>query len=312
MKRLIVKGSVICLLLMVGSAQAGWTVDDLVAHVDGGVLSGAPDYDWWYGCSPTSAGMMMGYYDINGYNGLCYDNLVPGGVAELSNYGNPSAIANSAIASNGHIADFWVGYGQSGNDPNPTTTRAFDCLADFMGTSQDSAGNSDGGTTFWFINDGSRTDAAAILGAGYGDRSGSVGLWEYLTYSGYGDGALADQMIYNQYIDTLGLTYGFSWEDYMAEIDAGRGVMIHVDGHSMFGYGYDETTAQQIILHDTWDEGEHRMTWGGSYAGLAQYGVTVFEPTGGTQCNVIPVPGAFVLASIGVALVTRRRKLKAC
>lgn len=49
--------------------------------------------------------MMMGYYDINGYGGEGYDNLVPGGTAELSNYGNPSAIANDAIASSGHIND---------------------------------------------------------------------------------------------------------------------------------------------------------------------------------------------------------------
>ena len=35
-------------------------------------LPGAPNYDWWYGCSPTSAGMLMGYYDNNGYAGLNY------------------------------------------------------------------------------------------------------------------------------------------------------------------------------------------------------------------------------------------------
>jgi hypothetical protein len=53
---------------------------------EGEILSNAPAYDWWYGCAPTSAGMMMGHYDINGYAGLRYDNLVPGGTAELPSY----------------------------------------------------------------------------------------------------------------------------------------------------------------------------------------------------------------------------------
>ena len=41
-----------------------------------------PSYVWWYGCAPTSAGMMMGYYDQKGYGGLSYGNLVSGGTAE--------------------------------------------------------------------------------------------------------------------------------------------------------------------------------------------------------------------------------------
>ena len=31
------------------------------ARSQGGTLSNSPDYRWWYGCTPTSAGMMMGY-----------------------------------------------------------------------------------------------------------------------------------------------------------------------------------------------------------------------------------------------------------
>jgi hypothetical protein len=93
----------------------------LVAEQLGGILSNAPDYNWWYGCSATSAGMMMGYYDIHGYDGLGYPNLVPGGTAELDTYpsGAPSGtyIAQAAIASDGHIADFWIGYGSSDPDP---------------------------------------------------------------------------------------------------------------------------------------------------------------------------------------------------
>ena len=270
---------------------------DIVRHIQGAVLTNSPDYDWWYGCSPTSAGMMMGYYDRNGYNGLLYDNLVPGGVAELSNYGNPSAIANSAIASAGHIADFYVdGYGKSGDDVDPPH-HSFNSLADFMGTSQDSVGNSNGSTTFWNYSGGSRLYAIDIYdaGASYWQSSGMYGLWEYEQYAGYGSGGLAAQNIFNQYIlGHNGNEQGFTWENYVDEIDAGRPVMIHVEGHSMFGYGYDDDT-DEIILHDTWTEGEHRMAWSGAYSGLDHYGVTVFEPTGG----VVPVPAAVLLGMLG-------------
>ena len=27
---------------------------DLDVHVSGGTIAGMPDYNWWYGCSPTS------------------------------------------------------------------------------------------------------------------------------------------------------------------------------------------------------------------------------------------------------------------
>ena len=61
-----------------GVLSAG--ADELGFYQQGGIakLEG-PAYDWWYGCSPTSAGMMMGYYDRNGYGGLSYANLVRGG-----------------------------------------------------------------------------------------------------------------------------------------------------------------------------------------------------------------------------------------
>ena len=75
------------------------------------------DYAWWYGCSPTSAGMMMGYYDRKGYGGLSYANLLPGAVAEQQTYGKPGALVNNIIASPGHVTDFYSGgYVASGDD----------------------------------------------------------------------------------------------------------------------------------------------------------------------------------------------------
>ncbi len=34
------------------------------------LLSGVPSYHWIYGCSPTAAGMLLGYYDSHGYPNL--------------------------------------------------------------------------------------------------------------------------------------------------------------------------------------------------------------------------------------------------
>jgi len=255
----------------------------------------------------------MGHYDITGYNGLDYSNLVPGGTAELSSFGgSTSPLANAAIASSGHTADFYTGYGNSGDDPlasGRTIPDDFNCLADFMGTSQDSCGNVDGGTTFYHFIDGSKLYAEDAVGYGIDGNSGMYGILEYVEYAGYG---IPDYGIFNQYIDAQGLTYGFTFAEYMAEIDAGRPVMIHVVDHSMFGYGYDAATTE-VILHDTWNGSEHRMTWGGSYSGLDHLGVTVMELTGG-DFVVIPEPASLavwsLLCMVGFSY-SRRRKGRA-
>ena len=83
------------------------------------------------------------------------------------------------------------------------------------------------------------------------------GVGEYIDYSGYSFASL-----YTQLTDNLGAaSYGFSFEDYQNEIDAGRGVLIHVEGHTMAGIGYDEFG--NIVLYDTWSTGPHTMAWGG-------------------------------------------------
>jgi hypothetical protein len=299
-----------CLLcfvaLCVGAGAAKADLTELAYQVEGGILPNSSDYNWWYGCSPTSAGMMMGYYDIHGYGGLSYSNLVPGGVAEASSYGNPGAIANQAIASTAYQYDFYsaatygtntgggtgYGYGVSGDDVVASPSHSFNCLADFMGTSQDSVGNSNGSTTFWYYNNGNRLHYYEVKAAGYSywNSDGMYGIWEYVTYAGYGVADLYTQLTSNK------ATSGFTFADYMAEIDAGRVVMLEVTGHSMFGYGYDAAT-NRIIFYDTWSEGAQYMTWGGLYSGRELWGVTVMELTGG---EVVPVPAAVLLGILGL------------
>ena len=254
--------------------------------------------------------MAAGYYDINGYGGLLYPNMVAGGVAELSAY-PPSAasLGCNAIASQGHVADFYIsGYGGSGDDVAPPH-HSFDCLADFMGTSQDSCGSSNGSTTFWYATNGAATHWYDLdpLGPPY-NQGGMCGIREYIQYAGYD---VTD--IYNQYIDALGLTYGFTWAQYCAEIDAGRMVLIHVDNHTMLGYDY--TAAGQLVhLYDTWTQSDsHQMAWGGAYSGLGHYGVTVFELTGGDEPGEpdVPEPGTLLLLAGSVCAFLARRRIAA-
>lgn len=295
----------------------------ITAHSTGApvLLANSCDYDWWYGCSPTSAGMAMGHYDRNGYGSdpatNKYPNLVPGGVAESSTFGAGPYIANDAIASSGHIADFYSGgYGASGDDV-ATPFHSFDCLADFMGTSQDSQSNSNGATSFWYYGSGSRLYAKDIYddGPSYYNDSGMFGIYEYVDYSSYGSSnPNTDTNFFNQYIKGEGTNpnLGFTFADYKAETDAGRPVIIHVEGHSMYGYGYDEDGGTDTVhLHDTWTAGDHTMTWGGSYPYgedmLAHYGVTCM-----TLTNGVPEPVTGVLLAVGgLALIRRRRKTAA-
>ena len=279
---------------------------EVAVYQVGGTLPLPGDYDWWYGCMPTSAGMMMGHYDVNGYQTTPYTNLVPLGIAENQTFSGTTgwaANANNAIASSGHVADFYKtppGYGGSGDDNSPPT-HSFDCLADFMGTSQDSVSSSNGSTWYYANADGTRlyvrdVDAWGPTGPGSNpwpnpsyDYSGMYGMFEYLQYSGYflSESAGTSTRLFNQYIQGYSITHpanGFTWQDYKNEIDAGRPVMLHIVdpplGHAMYGTGYSGSNT--VELCDTWTMGHgggtpHTMTWGGWYGGMQHYAVTTMD-----------------------------------
>ena len=52
-------GLAVCVLPLAAQAQMRATTPLGASYaVQGGTLANTADYDWWYGCSPTSAGMM--------------------------------------------------------------------------------------------------------------------------------------------------------------------------------------------------------------------------------------------------------------
>ena len=67
---------------------------------------------------------------------------------------------------------------------------------------------------------------------------------------------------------------GFSFADFKAQIDANRPVMLNLDGHTIVGVGYDDST-NTVYIHDTWDNNNHTMTWGGSYSGMELLSVSI-------------------------------------
>jgi PKD repeat protein len=172
------------------------------------------------------------------------------------------------------VDDYWIAYNNPGPDPffvNSWTEHTYsDCTGDYMGTNQASLGNVDGGTTFFYYPDGS--PLYNYTGSEPGARDGCHGLLDFYESRGYTVVHNYSQLIQGWNNNTDGYTF----EQYKHEIDSGRVVLIHIVGHTMLGFGYDDET-NLVYLHDTWDYNSHTMTWGGTYAGYAHNMVTVVK-----------------------------------
>ncbi|MCF7920169.1 MAG: Ig-like domain-containing protein [Candidatus Cloacimonetes bacterium] len=248
-------------------------------------LDDFPAFDWCYGCSATSAAMIAAYYDTHGYPNI-YTGPTNSGNMPLTNavWGYKECPLSAThqgydgLATRGHVDDYWIESGNTGPDPyivNGWTQHEWaDCTADFMGTNQSVYGNSDGGTTFY--NYGTGNPLYDYTGCEPDDIDGCHGFREFFESRGCSieTNGNFSQIIYGYPDTTPGL--GFTFEQYKAEIDAGRPVMIHVIGHTMVGFGYNDTT-EEIYIKDTWDHFNHKMDWGGSYHEMAQKSVSVFR-----------------------------------
>jgi hypothetical protein len=174
------------------------------------------------------------------------------------------------------VDDYWINYLNPSPDPyvNHWTEHTADSTADFMGTSQSSFGLPDGATAFYYYPSGDPLyDYAAS-----GTPDGCHGMRLFAQSRGYTVTANFYQLIKGRGTDP---NKGFTFADFMAEIDAGRPVLIQVTGHTMLGYGYD-TTGNTIHIHDTWNYSNHTMTWGGTYSstGMRHDAVTVLRLSG--------------------------------
>ena len=254
------------------------------------MLSNVPAFSWCFGCSATSAAMAAGYYDNNGYADM-YTGPTNGGVCPMDNSSWPDVTINGELnhqcplsathegldgrTTKGHVDDYWIVYGNAG--PDPWIANGWDqhswgsCTADYMGTNQSTYSNTDGGTMFYVATNGSPLYDYTACEPEHID--GCHGLREFYESRVYD--------VLNNYTQCIygynGNTQGFTLSQYQAEIDEGRAVLIHVEGHSMLGVGYEGGGSDIIYLHDTWDYNLHAMNWGGSYSGMLHYAMTIVE-----------------------------------
>ncbi len=262
-----------------------------------------PAMSWSYGCAPTSATMLFGYLDRNGYPNM-YTGPTNGGVFPLTNAvwgpsfeGNgqcPLTASQNGLdgrTTKGHKDDYYHAYG-SNIDPyfgSWTEHTPQDSLGDFMGTSMyNKYQSTDGGTWIW-------TDPEGFPLYDYTthddtQRDGMHGMKLFVESRGYSVATDGEHSLnYNQLIYGYnGNTNGFTYDQYKAEIDAGYPVLIQVRGHTMLGVGY--TGTDQIIIHNTWDYNKHTMTWGGSYEGMQHYAVGVIHLNPAPTPTPTPTP----------------------
>jgi hypothetical protein len=196
------------------------------------LLSGVPSYLWHDGCVPTSAGMLVGYYDGHGF-----PDLIPGDAS------TETAAVDQAIASHGssaaphHYEDYALPMDDEGpilsdQSEDPEGNHADDCLADFTQTSFSSLGLAYG----WTYTD--ELGSAVRKYAALTEPSAVVTAREYSTYG-------SDPITF----DVL-----------RTEIDAGRPMVLYVDSsgsgvndHAVLGMGYRETNGYpEYACRDTW------------------------------------------------------------
>ena len=268
-----------------------------------------PAFNWVFGCSSVSGAMIAGYYDRNGYPNI-YTGPTNGGVMPLNNsywpiwsdgykiYPNlPLAGSHNGVDGRtirGSIDNYWIQYDSSSQDPYITNGWAQhawgDAIGDYMKTSQSAYGNTDGSTKFYrWTSSASPLTCSAMVSYSIHTEDGTYGRKLFYEARGY---TVTD--CYSQKTDNT-ISGGFSFAQYRAEIDAGRPVMLNLEGHTIVGVGYDEST-NTVYLHDTWDYSNHTMTWGSSYSGMRLQAVSIVNLQGGAvpvPLNGEPVPGDY-------------------
>ena len=248
-----------------------------------------PEAEYMYGCTPTAAAMILGYYDLYGYRGTNLSNMIEGTVALKSRGTDGNAhdmdafdtVLGRATATESYVYRFHSRNGTpttseqeleysftNGGAGPDLRTDVWDCIADYLGTGQYWRGNGNLSTTVTYCSledlltkkysDISYTDGTYTRTIKYRDTSMMYGLYLYVQSRGY----QMDLEISGSYqVDCNGGS--FTFEDYMREIDSGRPVLISIEGHSMVGYGYNAST-RRIIFDDCYESGQS-MEWDGVY-----------------------------------------------
>ena len=269
-------------------------------------LSNVPGYSWSHGCTATATAMFVGYYDHFGATG-CYTGRIDGGVAPMTNAvwasegatdpdSDGCALAASEInvdgrSNRGHHDDYWSGYENEGDPYYDGLWAQHDhyvgqpCTADFMGTNQwYNWGNVDGSTSVYnyLAPSGAKLfdcadSPAAPPDQPYPGRDATHGMRLFFESLG-----IQVQQNFNQviegyidpdYVSEGPVVGGYTYDDYKRSIDQGRPVLIHIIGHTMLGYGYDDGAGTDSLVYcrNTWSMATTDLVsfkWGTSYSGM--------------------------------------------
>ena len=199
-------------------------------------LSGVPDYRWYYGCSPTSGGTVVGYWD----NQPGYTNLYDGTAPMFA--GNGYQPIDQIISSDEHNSATFNGAECTHDNSPPAGDTGPNSVACFMHTDP-----SDGGSWGWNV---------------------ATGLRRYALYDDP-DTAINESAYFNsfiQYAPSPSWSASFnapalSFTDLVYEIDGGRPMILDLslDGgaHSVTAYGYwqQDDGSQWYAVRDTWQDG---------------------------------------------------------
>jgi hypothetical protein len=199
-------------------------------------IPGVPTYIWHHGCGPTAAGMVIGYWDNHGFDGLVAGKTV-----------TQTAAVNEMIASEGPASNYsdycepidsYPDLFPDKSEPPPGDEHPDDCLADFTKTSQSAYSNRYGWSWFSDMDQGLEDYVHHVLGP-------------------LGASSSAERLFVS--------TGTLSWEVFQAEIDAGRPMVLLVDSDSDGGTDHFVTAVGYGLIgdvphyacHNTWDHSVH-------------------------------------------------------
>lgn len=223
------------------------------ANADKVTLDGLiPNYLGEIGCGPTAGTMMMAYYELNGYAGNSYSNLIPGGPPPLP--GGPLPL-DTIIT------------------PNALVTYTMNVMAQDMGTF------SNGVTYLHYYLGGEKYTPQDAINEGVQDHDLAYGLYQFVRNAGYNADIFTQQIYKNS-----NFPYTFTYTSFAADINANKPVILSFNSatgsHYALGYGYDAAD-MSIYIRDGLGFGDHKVQWQGLYLGMSLCFATDLTLSGG-------------------------------